>query len=120
MVYPSESEHTPHLRVELWKADRPAPSAPKHAHLLPRSPHNLPPCCPPPPSCCTHSGTKLYDLPAESEATFHLVPVESGLHKFCLKVNYEKSATHYSVPRDVLWNINIGYSEGHDKVGACL
>lgn len=62
------------------------------------------------------SGTKLYELLGESEATFHLVPVESGAHRFCLKVNYEKSGTHYSVPRELLWNINVGYSEGHDKI----
>jgi hypothetical protein len=41
------------------------------------------------------SGTKLYELTAEAEATFHLVPVESGSHKFCLTVNYDKSGTHY-------------------------
>jgi len=54
------------------------------------------------------SGAKLYELTGEAEATFHLVPVESGSHRFCLKVNYAKSGNHYSVPRDVLWNLNVG------------
>ncbi len=39
------------------------------------------------------SGTSLYDLPAESEASFHLVPVETGNHKFCLTVNHAATGT---------------------------
>jgi hypothetical protein len=62
------------------------------------------------------SQQKLYEVHKESEATFHLVPVESGAHKFCLKFNPDASPTRYVIPRDVLWNINIGYSEGHDKI----
>ncbi|KAF6263450.1 Emp24/gp25L/p24 family protein [Scenedesmus sp. NREL 46B-D3] len=62
------------------------------------------------------SQSKLYEVHKEGEATFHLVPVESGSHKFCLKFNPDASPTRYVIPRDVLWNINIGYSEGHDKI----
>lgn len=62
------------------------------------------------------SGNKLYEVHTESEATFHLVPVESGPHRFCLKFNPDASPTRAVIYRDVLWNINIGYSEGHDKV----
>ena len=57
------------------------------------------------------SGTKLYEVAGESEATFHLVPVEAGPHRFCLTFNVERSPTRAVVPRDVLWNINVGYSE---------
>ncbi|KIZ04780.1 hypothetical protein MNEG_3174 [Monoraphidium neglectum] len=62
------------------------------------------------------SGQKLYEVSGESEATFHLVPVEAGGHSFCLRFNADKSPSRAAVTRDVLWNINIGYSEGHDKV----
>lgn len=62
------------------------------------------------------SGNKLYEVHTESEATFHLVPVESGPHRFCLRFNPDASPTRAVIYRDVLWNINIGYSEGHDKV----
>lgn len=62
------------------------------------------------------SQQKLYEVHRESEATFHLVPVEAGPHKFCLSFNADASPTRHVIPRDVLWNINIGYSEGHDKV----
>ena len=62
------------------------------------------------------SGTSLYDVSGESEATFHLVPVEAGAHRFCLKFNADASPSRAVVTREVLWNINIGYSEGHDKV----
>ncbi len=62
------------------------------------------------------SGAKLYEVYGESEATFHLVPVEAGHHRFCLRFNADKSPSRAAVVRDVLWNINIGYSEGHDKV----
>jgi hypothetical protein len=62
------------------------------------------------------SGNKLYEVHTESEATFHLVPVESGSHRFCLKFNPDASPTRAVIYRDVLWNINVGYSEGHDKV----
>jgi hypothetical protein len=57
------------------------------------------------------SGAKLYEVASESEATFHLVPVEAGPHRFCLTFNVERSPARAIVPRDVLWNINIGYSE---------
>lgn len=57
------------------------------------------------------SGSKLYEVHGESEATFHLVPVEAGNHRFCLTFNPEKSPARSLAPRDVLWNINIGYSE---------
>lgn len=62
------------------------------------------------------SGQRLYEVSGESEATFHLVPVEAGSHRFCLRFNPDKSPTRAVVMRDLLWNINIGYSEGHDKV----
>jgi hypothetical protein len=62
------------------------------------------------------SQQKLYEVHKEAEATFHLVPVEAGSHKFCLKFNPEASPSRQLIPRDVLWNINVGYSEGHDKV----
>ena len=57
------------------------------------------------------SGAKLYEVVGESEATFHLVPVEAGAHRFCLTFNVERSPNRAIVPRDVLWNLNIGYSE---------
>lgn len=80
------------------------------------------------------SGQRLYEVTGESEATFHLVPVESGAHKFCLKFNPAKSSAagvagagvggavashlpgHHPSLREVLWNVNVGYAEGHDKV----
>jgi len=62
------------------------------------------------------SEQKLYEVHRESEATFHLVPVEAGAHKFCLKFNPEASPTRHMIARDVLWSINVGYQEGHDKV----
>jgi hypothetical protein len=62
------------------------------------------------------SGSQLYEVTGESEATFHLVPVEAGAHRFCLKFNPDRSPSRAVVARDVLWNINIGYAEGHDKV----
>jgi len=62
------------------------------------------------------SGQKLYEVSGESEATFHLVPVEAGTHRFCMRFNPDKSPSRAVVLRDILWNINIGYSEGHDKV----
>lgn len=62
------------------------------------------------------SGSKLYDVHGESEATFHLVPVESGAHRFCLKFNAESSPSRAVIMRDVRWSITIGYSEGHDKI----
>lgn len=62
------------------------------------------------------SGQKLYEVHGESDATFHLVPVEAGSHKFCLHFNYDKSPSKHLVGREVLWNINIGYAEGHDKI----
>jgi hypothetical protein len=77
------------------------------------------------------SGQSLYEVTGESEATFHLVPVETGAHKFCLKFNSPKSAAagvagaggaashlpgHHPPVREVLWNVNVGYAEGHDKV----
>jgi hypothetical protein len=76
------------------------------------------------------SGQRLYEVTGESEATFHLVPVESGSHRFCLKLNTAKSQAagaggggvashlpgHQQPLREVLWNIQIGYAEGHDKV----
>lgn len=76
------------------------------------------------------SGQHLYEVTGESEASFHLVPVESGSHRFCLKFNAAKSAaagaggagmaSHlpggHPTLREVLWNVNIGYAEGHDKV----
>jgi hypothetical protein len=61
---------------------------------------SVPQTCPaPPPRLCAHrhqvakydltitapSGSKLYDVHAESEVSFHLVPVESGAHRFCIK-----------------------------------
>lgn len=83
------------------------------------------------------SGSRLYEVTGESEATFHLVPVESGSHRFCLRLNEAKTqaagvatgggglASHLHLPgghpptgptREVLWNVNVGYAEGHDKV----
>lgn len=80
------------------------------------------------------SGQRLYEVAGESEATFHLVPVESGPHRFCLKLNAAKTAAggaggggvggavashlpgHHAPVREVLWNVNVGYAEGHDKV----
>lgn len=62
------------------------------------------------------SRNKLYEVHTESQATFHLVPVESGPHRFCLKFNLEASPSKAQIYRDVLWNMNIGYSEGHDKI----
>ena len=62
------------------------------------------------------SGIKLYEVLGESESTFHLVPTEAGEHKFCLKVNQEKTASRYIIAREVLWNINIGIGDHHDKV----
>jgi hypothetical protein len=79
------------------------------------------------------SGQALYEVTGESEASFHLVPVESGAHKFCLRYNPAKSSAagaaggaaaavashlpggHPSL-KEVLWNVNVGYAEGHDKV----
>jgi len=78
------------------------------------------------------SGQRLYEVSGESEATFHLVPVESGSHRFCLALNEAKTAAagagaggggvtahllgHHAPLREVLWNVNVGYAEGHDKV----
>jgi hypothetical protein len=62
------------------------------------------------------SGVKLYEVFGEGESTFHLVPTEAGEHKFCLKVDQEKTASRYIIAREVLWNINIGIGDHHDKV----
>ena len=62
------------------------------------------------------SSQKLYEVNGESEATFHLVPVESGTHRFCLKFNPSVSPNGVTITREMLWNLNIGYSEGHDKI----
>lgn len=76
------------------------------------------------------SGAALYEVHGESEASFHLVPVENGAHKFCLKYNPAKSSSAGTVAaavashlpgghpslKEVLWNVNVGYAEGHDKV----
>jgi hypothetical protein len=62
------------------------------------------------------SGSRLYEVTGEAEATFHLVPVEAGAHRFCLRFNADKSPSRAAVVRELLWNINIGYAEGHDKV----
>lgn len=62
------------------------------------------------------NGNKLYETLGESEATFHLVPTEAGTHKFCIRLNPERTQSRYVLAREVLWNINIGVGESHDKI----
>lgn len=58
------------------------------------------------------SGHRLYEVIGEMDASFHLVPTEEGSHRFCLKLNQEKSDTrYYNIPRDVQWTLNAGYEQ---------
>lgn len=64
----------------------------------------------------TPSASRLYERLGETEANFHLVPTEAGPHKFCLKLNQEKTISRYIIPREVLWNMVVGGGEPHDKI----
>lgn len=58
-----------------------------------------------------HLLLQVHETHAQSEAKFHLVPYETGIYRFCLSLNQDRTGARYVLTRDVVWDLHVGHAD---------